>query len=118
MERGSGKLEIAVSHTDGAKVVHLTGEFDLAGVDAFDQELKRSTRPDEATVVLDLRELSFIDSSGLRAVLMTDRDARAGGGRCLIVRGPERVNRVLELTGVEHRLELVDRFPVASAERD
>jgi anti-anti-sigma factor len=118
MERGSRKLEVAVSRTDGAQVVRLVGEFDLAGVDAFETELQRNPRSGEGTVVLDLRELTFIDSSGLRAVLMVDREARAGGGQCLIVKGPDRVNRVLELTGVEQRLEFVDRVPTAPADRD
>jgi anti-anti-sigma factor len=116
MKQGSRKLGVAVLHADGARVLRLTGEFDLAGVEAFDRELHRTPRSGEETVVLDLRELTFIDSSGLRAVLMADREARAAGRHCLIVRGPDRVNRVLELTGVEHRLELVDRFPVVAAD--
>jgi anti-anti-sigma factor len=113
MERGgdSGTLGIDVSHADGACVVRLTGEFDLAGVDAFEDELRRLPRPEERTLVLDLRELTFIDSSGLRSVVMADRRTRADGMRFVVVRGPERVNRVLDLTGVSERLELVDRFP-------
>jgi anti-anti-sigma factor len=111
VERGaSGKLEIVVSRANGARVVRLNGEFDLAGVPAFEQELDRAPGPHEGTVVLDLRGLSFLDSSGLRAVLMADRKVRAGGRRCVVVRGPERVARVLELTGVDDRLELVDSF--------
>ena len=112
MERGGGpgNLEIDVSHTDGACVVRLTGEFDLAGVDAFEAELQGL--PGAAGIlVLDMRGLSFIDSSGLRAVVMADRRIRDDGRRFVLVKGPERVNRVLDLTGVSERLELVDRFP-------
>lgn len=113
MERGggSGRLEIAVSHANGARVVRLKGEFDLAGVPAFEREVGRDPGPHEKTLVLDMRELTFLDSSGLRAVLMADRAVQADARRFVIVRGPERVNRVLELTGVEDRLELVDAFP-------
>jgi anti-sigma B factor antagonist len=112
MERGGGSpnLEIDVSHADGACVVRLTGEFDLAEVDAFEAELQGL--PGAArTLVLDMRALTFMDSSGLRSVVMADRRLRAGGNRFVVVRGPERVNRVLDLTGVSERLELVDRFP-------
>lgn len=114
MERGdgSGKLEIMVSYANGARVVRLKGEFDLAGVPAFDEELERDPGPHEGTVVLDMRDLTFLDSSGLRAVLMADRRIRADGRRFVVVRGSERVARVLELTGVDDRLELVDSFPV------
>lgn len=113
MERGggSGRLEIVVLHANGARVVRLRGEFDLAGVPVFERELDRDPGPHEQTLVLDMRELTFLDSSGLRAVLMADRAVRADGRRCVIVRGPERVNRVLELTGVDDRLELVEAFP-------
>jgi anti-anti-sigma factor len=58
-----------------------------------------------------MRELTFMDSSGLRSVVMADRRLRADGTRFVVVRGTERVNRVLDLTGVSERLELVDRFP-------
>jgi anti-sigma B factor antagonist len=113
MERGSrsGSLEIAVSQSDGARLVRLTGEFDLAGVDGFERKLQGEPGSQEDTLVLDLSGLTFIDSSGLRAVVMVDHRVRAEGKRCLIVRGTERVERVLELTGVSERLELVDRFP-------
>lgn len=114
MERGeaSGTLEIAVTYANGARVVRLKGEFDLAGVPAFEHELAREPGPHEGTVVLDMSDVTFLDSSGLRAVLMADRTVRADGRRCIVVRGSERVARVLELTGVDDRLELVDSFPV------
>jgi anti-sigma B factor antagonist len=103
-------MEIDVSHAKGACVVRLTGEFDLAEVDAFEAELQGL--PGAArTLVLDMRGLTFIDSSGLRSVVMADRRFRADGNRFVVVRGPARVNRVLDLTGVSERLELVDRFP-------
>lgn len=113
MERGSGSgsLEIGLSQADGACLVRLTGEFDLAGVDGFERKLEGEPGPEEDTLVLDLSELTFIDSSGLRAVVMVDHRVRAEGKRCVIVRGPERVERVLDLTGLSERLELVDRFP-------
>jgi len=113
MERGSGSgsLEIAVLQARGARLVRLTGEFDLAGVDGFERKLQGEPGRQEDTLVLDLSGLTFIDSSGPRAVVMVDHRVRAEGKRCLIVRGPERVERVLELTGVSERLELVDGFP-------
>jgi len=114
---GSGKLEIVVSHANGARVVRLKGEFDLAGVPVFERELDRDPGPHEKTLVLDMRELTFLDSSGLRAVLMADRKVRTNGRRCVVVRGTDRVNRVLELTGVDDRLELVDSFPLPENQR-
>jgi anti-sigma B factor antagonist len=104
-------LEIAVSESGSVRLLRLTGELDLAGVDRFERLLTADQTPEVGTFVLDLRELSFIDSSGLRALIMADQRVRAEGGRFIVVRGPDRVNEVLEMTGVAQRIELVDEPP-------
>jgi len=104
-------LEIAVSESGGVRRLRLTGELDMAGVDRFERLLATDQAPESATFVLDLRRLTFIDSSGLRALIMADRRIRAGGGRLIVVRGPDRVNQVLEMTGVAREIELVDEPP-------
>jgi anti-anti-sigma factor len=58
-----------------------------------------------------MRELTFIDSSGLRALIMADQSVRGEGGRLVVVKGPDRVNEVLEMTGVARQIELVDEPP-------
>ncbi len=104
-------LEIAVSESGGVRLLRLTGEFDLAGVDQFERLLTADQTTEAATFVLDMRGLTFIDSSGLRALIMADQRVRAEGGRFIVVRGPDRVNEVLEMTGVAQRIELVDEPP-------
>jgi anti-anti-sigma factor len=101
-------LEIDVSESGGVRRLRLSGELDLAGIDRFERLL---TGSGSATFVLDMRGLTFIDSSGLRALIMADERVRADGGRIIVVRGPDRVNDVLEVTGVAKRLELVDEPP-------
>jgi anti-anti-sigma factor len=103
-------FQVSASRVNGHAVVSLLGEFDLAGVTLFERELDRVRAP-EATLIVDLRGLTFIDSSGLRALVIADQEARSAGRRCIVVRGPEQVGQVLELTGIGERLELVDDFP-------
>jgi anti-sigma B factor antagonist len=93
------------------RLFRLAGEFDMAGVDRFERSLPVGRTSEGATFVLDMRELTFIDSSGLRAVVIADQRVRAEGGRLIVVRGPARVNEVLEVTGVAQRIELVDVPP-------
>jgi anti-sigma B factor antagonist len=93
------------------RLLRLTGELDLAGVDQFERLLTADQTTEAATIVLDMRKLTFIDSSGLRALIMADQRVRAEGGRFIVVRGPDRVNEVLEITGVAQRIELVDEPP-------
>jgi anti-anti-sigma factor len=66
-------------------------------------------------VVLDLRELCFIDCSGVRVILDAARHSRGSGGRLLIVRGPSQVDRVLTLTKVDRQVKIFDLAPGESA---
>lgn len=113
MERNDATevLEIDVADSGGLRLLRLTGELDLAGVDRFERLLTADGSPGPATVVVDLRRLTFIDSSGLRALIMADQRVREEGGRFVVVRGPDRVNQVLEMTGVSKQIELVDEPP-------
>jgi anti-sigma B factor antagonist len=104
-------LEIAVSESGGMRRLRLTGELDMAGVDRFERLLTADQTSEATTFVLDMRGLTFIDSSGLRALIMADGRVRAEGGHLVVVRGPDRVNQVLEMTGVAQRIDLVDEPP-------
>jgi anti-sigma B factor antagonist len=83
----------------------------MAGVDRFERLVTTEQPSEAAATVIDLRGLTFIDSSGLRALIMADQQVRAEGGRFVVVRGPQRVNEVLEMTGVARQIELVDEPP-------
>ena len=62
-------------------------------------------------VVVDLRELAFIDSTGLHMLIKPDARARRTGRRLVFVRGPAQIDRVLELIGLSGRLEIIDLEP-------
>ena len=92
---------------DGVQVA-LSGELDLASAQRLEDELKHIEESNPGLIVLDLQALSFMDSSGLRSLLAADSRARERGGRLVIVRGDERVQRVLRITRLDERLEIVD----------
>lgn len=87
----------------------LSGEIDLSVVGDLQQELDRTLDGDPATgvVALDLREVNFLDSSGLRLVLQLNERLRNEGRRLVVVMGPRRVTKVFELTGADETLETV-----------
>jgi anti-anti-sigma factor len=95
----------------GADVVTVAGELDIARVAELDYELRRAEARTEL-VVVDLRTLEFIDSSGARLLVAAHRRARSAGGRMLVVRGPAEVEWFLALIGVDRELELVDWPPI------
>ncbi len=89
-------------------MVRPVGEFDLAGVEAVEEAL----RPLEhafSTVLVDLREVEFLDSTGLRTLLQADARSRRNGFELQIINSDSgQVRRVLELTGMDKKLPLID----------
>jgi anti-sigma B factor antagonist len=100
-------LSLETSVADRATVIAVTGELDLAGAATLEQELARAQESADA-VVLDLRSVEFMDSSGLRLIAVATQRARDGGGRLALVPGPDRVMRVFEITRMLERLDFVD----------
>jgi anti-anti-sigma factor len=91
--------------------IHLRGELDLAT--APDLELRlREARAEAAMVVLDLRDLEFMDSCGVRTILDASIRARQVGRRLVVLRGCAQVDRMFVLTGRTGDLELTDNVPV------
>jgi anti-anti-sigma factor len=103
------KLEFETTRNQTVAVVRPTGELDLSGAAVLEAELERLAEdPELATVVLDMRGLEFMDSSGLRLVVVADMRAREAGRRFALVRGDETVHRVFEITRMSDRLDFVD----------
>ena len=100
-------LSLETSVGDRAAVIALTGELDLAGAAALEHELQR-LEGEAAAVVLDLRGVGFMDSSGLRLIAVASQRARELGRRLALVPGPDQVMRVFELTRMRERLDFVD----------
>jgi anti-sigma B factor antagonist len=93
----------------GDALIALSGELDLSGAPALDDEIGRLAAADGVQrVVLDLRGLEFLDSSGLRSVAMADRRLSSAGRGLVLVRGAETVQRVFEITRMAERLHFVD----------
>ena len=86
-----------------AAVVVPTGELDFATAPALGQELERAFECDADRVVLDLRELAFIDSSGIRALLIARRKADSARADFALVAGDRALERTLEIAGI-HRV--------------
>jgi anti-anti-sigma factor len=92
---------------EGLRVVRVLGALDLATSDAVESAL-RSALDDGAAVRLDLSQVTFLDSSGMRGVLRAYRHAQERGAVFEVVPGPPAVQRVLHITGVDARLTFVD----------
>ena len=97
------------SHADGDRVVVVAhGELDLATVPQLERTVQELRSRGARAVVLDLRELGFMDSTGVRLLLQLDAESRADGFSFAIVDRDGPVRRVLTLTGVANRLRYAE----------
>jgi anti-sigma B factor antagonist len=102
--RRLGSLALRSEREGDTHVIALLGELDLDGAPRVEAELLRVEATDATSIVVDLSSLEFIDSTGLRLLVMAAERA-ADSGRFAILPGPKQVQRVFEMT------DLVDRLP-------
>ena len=90
-------------------VVRLFGELDyLVRSDELDRELRRLQLQERRPVLIDLRGLTFIDSTGLRQIIAAHKRGLEGGAPVRLIPGPDPVRRVFELTRLDQILAFVD----------
>lgn len=103
-------VELEIEHArlnDDWVCLSVKGEIDLATVEKLEDAVGYAYSEDGAHLLIDLSEIAFIDSTGLRSLLTNDRRFRdSGRSLALVVRdGP--VSRLLEISGVQDSLEIV-----------
>jgi anti-sigma B factor antagonist len=96
-------------NADGVRVL-VAGDLDLATVPELEAELERVLAGGGGArrVTLDLRELTFADSSGVRLLIATNDQAREGGWTLEIVRPPDEAFMVFRISGADSDLPFVD----------
>jgi anti-anti-sigma factor len=96
-------------------VIALAGELSLATADDIEQELRRVELTYAHVIAVDLRELTFIDSMGIRLIVQAHQRSLQGSNRLVLVRGREAIQRLFEICDLEGRLPFVDGLPPTSA---
>jgi anti-anti-sigma factor len=101
-------FSVEVQDGDEAVVIGVSGELDLASSPELERELERGSAPDAELLIIDLRKLEFMDSTGLSVLVRAHQKVTQSGKRFAVVKGPQQVQRLLSLTGVADRLTVVD----------
>jgi anti-sigma B factor antagonist len=110
------ELTVSIAPDGQALVITVEGELDLATVPDLEEALRKAEGTDSAELVLDLEGLTFIDSTGIRALLMAAKRDRDNGERLRIRPGKGQVERVLKLTRADELLPLADDSGPADAD--
>lgn len=115
-------LEVNVRHEEGVPIVSATGQIDMNNYVEVHELLTREITEGHVNIILDLKQLNFMDSATLGMLLRSLDKAKEHGGTIVIVSNPF-VDRVLSVTGLTHLFEIyitvrqaLDRFrPAESA---
>jgi anti-anti-sigma factor len=101
MEGGSPEQVVEVSaRRDGAQaVIKVAGELDLQGADRFSAVATEVLAEPVEHVEIDARRLTFIDSAGIRAILLARADAQSKGSAFTLSGASAAVRRIIEIAG-------------------
>jgi anti-sigma B factor antagonist len=100
------EFRVEVGRADGSLVVAPHGELDVSTAPALTEAL--GGRSDGDGLVIDLRGLQFLDTTGLRLILEQEAAARKEGRSFAVVRGGQEVQRIFQIAGLERVLPFVD----------
>ena len=109
-------LTTRIDARNGVTSIALVGELDMATAPILNDQLTVTEQDGSKAIVLDLRDLSFMDSSGLHELVQAYRRSETNGHRLLVVGANPSTRRLCELTGTEFLLdakgtaELLGRF--------
>jgi anti-anti-sigma factor len=102
------RLQFAYESDPRGVRVRIMGELDLATAPELDRVLDELGNDGHDEMVIDLSEVSFMDSMGLASIVRAYRNAEASGRRVVLHRGPAQVQRLFEITDTLNRFTFED----------
>lgn len=106
----SGALTIEVGDDADTRLITLHGELDMASSPSLQDELHRSLMSEAERIVLDLGGLEFVDSTGIRCLMLATSRSRGGGDRLRMLPPVDgQVADVLKLTRLGDVLPMIRR---------
>lgn len=103
-----GTLTMSSERDGPVHTLRLSGDLDLATTNVVEAELKRVEASDARTIVIDLSDLAFINSTGVHLLVDAELRSRADANGLTLLRGSPTVQRVLQICGVETALPFTD----------
>ena len=99
---------ISTVREGGTLVARADGRVDGANAREFQDDLTKAIEADDQAVVLDLENLSYISSAGLRVILMTARKLREQGSKFAVCSLSASIKEVFEISGFDKIISIQD----------
>lgn len=108
-------FRITASEQGSTSTIELEGDWDLAQQAASTAAIAHALDRRPACLVLDLSQLSFIDSCGIHVLINARNRCAEQATHLVIISGPRAVQRVFEICGLIEILPFADHHPQSSA---
>jgi anti-anti-sigma factor len=106
---GAGELRVVPERTPAAVVLRVGGELDLAGAPRLGEAVQAVQESADAALVIDLSGVTFMDSTGVRALVDAGRVCRESGRPLALLSPSPQVTRVLDLVDLRRAfVEIAD----------
>lgn len=110
-QRGGDTLLICSVPRAGGAELRLSGELTIATIDDFDEQVRATELSSPALLIIDLRDVRFLDSVALRALVAADNRSREAGRRLTLITTPGPVERLFAVTRLDARLDITHTPP-------
>ena len=111
MTREPPQFRVTAERLGSAGLVAVEGELDIATLPEVEQTVTRMRSEELERLVIDLREVAFLDSTSIELLLRLHGELTAAGAELVIVRAPRDVDRIFDLLELGRVLNLVDEPP-------
>jgi anti-sigma B factor antagonist len=101
-------FQVIESRSGPVVILHVIGKVHSGTAQELDKALGRQLGQRQYHMVVDMEQVPFISSAGLRSLLAADRTARVGGGRVVLAALQEPVRQVFEMSKLNHIFSLHD----------
>lgn len=101
-------LIVETIRSGGRCVIAPSGDLDMSSAEPLEAAVRAAEATDAQQIIIDLSEVTFMDSTGLRMLLQANVRSRADSNRLRLVRGSRRVQRVFELTNTDAMLPFLN----------
>ncbi len=102
-------MEIKKVHAGLNKcVVKLTGRLDLQGVGEIEDDFKQCYSGLEGELIVDMSDVAFLASLGMRMLMMAAKTLNASGGKIIVAEPQEVVENALRISGLDQVIDIVD----------
>jgi anti-anti-sigma factor len=101
-------FEVQITRRGEVIFLVVTGELDMATVPVFEEHLRDAERTGAKPMVIDLRGLGFLDSTGLAALFRAHERARAAGRRMAVINGTGQAHRLFQITDANQTIQVIE----------